>query len=48
MAERNDPPKTPPQPQNSDAPDRPKMPENRILHGEHIVPGRIDFGRTKK
>ncbi len=32
MAEKTDPPKAP-QPQNSGAPDRPKMPENRVIQG---------------
>lgn len=47
MADKNDPPKAPPQPQNTGAPERPKMPENRIVHGEDRVPGRIDC-RVKK
>lgn len=33
MAEKNDSPKTPPQPQNTGAPERPKFPENRPIHG---------------
>ncbi len=45
--EQNEPPKTP-QPQNTGAPERPKMPENRIVHGENHVPGRIDLNRPKK
>lgn len=45
MAEKDDPPKAPAQPQNT--PEKPKMPENRIVHGENKFPGRID-GRIKK
>ena len=44
--EKNETPKTP-QPQKP-VPERPKMPENRIVHGENIVPGRIDLNRPKK
>jgi hypothetical protein len=47
MAEdKNQSPKTP-QPQNTDAPERPKMPENRIVHGENKVPDRTILATPK-
>lgn len=41
--EKNETPAKPTsQPQNSVPPERPKMPENRLVHGENKFPGRID------
>lgn len=45
--EKKETPKTP-QPQNTGAPERPKVPENRLVTGEGKVPGRIDLGPIKK
>lgn len=47
--EKNETPKTP-QPQNTGAPERPKMPENRIVHGNDPRTGVIQAnnpGRRK-
>jgi hypothetical protein len=48
MAEKVDAPKTPPTPQNAVPPERPKVPENRLITGEAIVPDRIDLNQRKK
>jgi len=44
MADKNE-PTPPPQPQNTTAPERPKVPENRLVTGEGIPPALI-AGRT--
>jgi hypothetical protein len=47
MAEKNDPPKAP-QPQNTGAPERPTVPENRLVTGEGKVPGLTALNQSKK
>ena len=37
-----EPAKAPPKPQNTGAPERPKMPENRLITGNDVFPNRIE------